>query len=238
MDVITSPINKIENRIAYNPNVVFYAKQFQEKKLLIINNFLTSDLIHDIFLPEIKNCMPMMHRVKMGSFKKSSSVGSHILSNHAPYLFALYHSIVMKNFIEKIVGASLTISPADDLHAVALYCYTESGDHIGVHYDKSFYRGKRYTVLLGLIQDSTTSKLMCYPGSNKFNRRRNPIEVYTHPGTLVIFDGDVLWHEVTPLAENETRIVLTMEYLTDARISPFNRFISNFKDRLLYFGKK
>ena len=181
MDVIASPLSEIEDRIANNSNLAFYSKQFQEKKLLIINNFVPADFIQHIFLSEVQNCIPIMHRVKVGSFKKSGSVGSHDLSHHAPHLFALYHSAVMKNFIEKIVGASLTVSPADDLHAVALYCYTEAGDHIGVHYDKSFYRGKRYTVLLGLIQDSKTSKLICYPVSNKFNRRKNPIEVFTHP---------------------------------------------------------
>ena len=61
---------------------------------------------------------------------------------------------------------------------------------------------------------------------------------YTHPGTLVVFYGDVLWHEVTPLAENEKRVILTMEYVTDPRMSWCNQFISNFKDKLLYFGKR
>jgi len=61
--------------------------------------------------------------------------------------------------------------------------------------------------------------------------------VYTHPGTLVVFDGDTLWHEVTPLAENEKRVILTLEYVTDNRMTKINRFVSHFKDRLLYFGR-
>lgn len=237
MEVAASLICDIEDRIARNPNVGFYAKQFQEKKLLIINHFLQADLIKNIFLPEIENCTPYIHRVKVGSFKKSGSVGANHLEHHAPELFSLYHSATLKHFIEQVIGEPLQLCPQDDLHRVALYHYTEAGDHIGVHYDKSFYRGKRYTVLIGMIQDSTASKLMCYPGSNKFNRRKNPIEVYTHPGTLVIFDGDSLWHEVTPLAENEKRVILTMEYVTDNRMTSINRFISQLKDQLLYFGK-
>jgi hypothetical protein len=144
----------------------------------------------------------------------------------------------MKKFVEQIVGEPLHLCPKDDPHAVALYHYTEVGDHIGVHYDKSFYRGRRYTVLLGMIQDSVSSKLVCYPGSTKLNRRKNPIEVFTHPGTLVIFDGDALWHEVTPLADNERRVILTMEFVTDSRMTTLNRVVSHLKDRLLYFGKK
>ena len=107
-----------------------------------------------------------------------------------------------------------------------------------MHYDKSFYRGHRYTVLLGMIQDSIASKLVCYPGSTKLNRRKNPMAVYTHPGTLVIFDGDSLWHEVTPLAENERGVILTMEFVTDNRMTPLNRFVSHLKDRILYFGNQ
>ena len=84
----------------------------------------------------------------------------------------------MKKFIENIVGEPLMTCPEDDPHAVALYHYTEPGDHIGVHYDKSFYKGRRYTVLLGLIQDSVESKLMCFLGANKLDRRKKP------PGSL------------------------------------------------------
>ena len=63
------------------------------------------------------------------------------------------------------------------------------------------------------------------------------MDVLTHPGTLVIFNGDSLWHEVTPLGENEKRVILTMEFVTDNKMTRWNRFISHTKDRFLYFGK-
>lgn len=238
MEAVAFPSQDIMDRILHNPNVGFYAKQFQEKKLLIINHFLPEDYVKSFFVPEVNQCLPYVHRVKVGSFKKSGSISSQLLSQHAPELYALYHSPIMKQFVENVVGEPVQLCPDDDPHAVALYYYTEPGDHIGVHYDKSFYRGRRYTVLIGLIQDSHHSKLVCYPGSHKFNRRKNPIDVYTHPGTFVVFDGDVLWHEVTPLAENERRVILTMEYVTDNRMGKISRAVSHFKDRLLYFGKK
>jgi len=40
---------------------------------------------------------------------------------------------------------------ADDPHADALYFHTRAGDHIGWHYDTSYYAGPRYTLLLGVI---------------------------------------------------------------------------------------
>ena len=229
--------NQLEKTI--NPSdIQQYTKEYQPHNLLVIKDFLSPEFVIEQLQPEVEYCTKFIHRVKVPKFKKSGSVSRHHIKQHAPKLFQLYQSETMKNFIEKIVGEELSHSPASDPHAVALYNYTEAGDRIGVHYDKSFYKGRRYTVLLGMIQDSKESKLVCYPGSNKANRKKNPIEIYTHPGTLVIFNGDMLWHEVTALGENERRVILTMEYLTDTRISKLNKLISDFKDRYLYFGKE
>lgn len=237
METLQLPLSQIEQYIANNLNNADYAIQFQKHKMLVVDHFLPSQLVQELFCPEIENCVPYIHRVNIKTFKKSGSTGSHILSQYAPNLFSLYCMPSMKLLIEKIVGEPLQYCPKNDLHAAALYHYTEPGDYIGVHYDKSFYRGRRYTVLLGLIQDSVSSNLICYPGANKLQRRKNPITVFTHPGTLVIFDGDVLWHEVTPLAANERRVILTMEFVTDPRMTVINRLLSNFKDKILYFGK-
>jgi hypothetical protein len=50
----------------------------------------------------------------------------------------------------------------------------------------------------------------------------------------VIFNGDRLWHAVTPLGEE--RIVLTMEYVTNPEMGRFKRLISTMKDALADFG--
>jgi hypothetical protein len=52
----------------------------------------------------------------------------------------------------------------------------------------------------------------------------------------VIFNGDRLWHAVTPLHAGEERIVLSMEYVTNPAMSPVKRFISTMKDAIAYFG--
>ena len=54
--------------------------------------------------------------------------------------------------------------------------------------------------------------------------------------TLVLFNGDKLWHAITPLGEGEERVSLTLEYVTNPRMSPFKRFVSNMKDSIAYFG--
>jgi hypothetical protein len=53
---------------------------------------------------------------------------------------------------------------------------------------------------------------------------------------MVIFNGDKLWHAVTPLEPGAERIMLTMEYVTNPKMGTFQRFISNMKDAIAYFG--
>jgi hypothetical protein len=56
------------------------------------------------------------------------------------------------------------------------------------------------------------------------------------PGALVFFDGDKLRHRITPLGANEMRVSLTFEYVTNPNMRPWQRFISNMKDSIAYFG--
>lgn len=234
MENILSPFtDDILNQDALND----HAKAFRQHQLLVIDNFLPFEYVTNDLIPHTEKCADFIHRVKIPNFKKSGSVSSQNLKQHARPLFDLYYSPIMKQYVESVVGEKVMVCPEDDPHAVALYYYTEPGDHIGVHYDKSFYKGKRYTVLLGLVQDSTHSQLVCYLGANKLNRRKNPMTANTNPGSLVIFNGDTLWHEVTPLGENERRVILTMEFVTNNKMSQLNRFISQTKDKFLYFGK-
>ena len=41
---------------------------------------------------------------------------------------------------------------------------------------------------------------------------------------------------ITPLAAGERRVSLTFEYVTDRRMRPWRRFVSNMKDAVAYFG--
>jgi hypothetical protein len=52
----------------------------------------------------------------------------------------------------------------------------------------------------------------------------------------VVFDGDRLWHAVSPLGDGEERIVLAMEYVTDPHMPLLGRAISAVKDSVAYFG--
>ena len=109
------------------------------------------------------------------------------------------------------------------------------GDGIGYHYDISHYRGARYTLLLG-IEDRSDARLVCEIHTKNRNRKNSRLEVKTAEGTMVFFNGDKLLHKVSPIGEGQRRIMLTMQYVTDPRMSAWRRVLSNAKDVTAYFG--
>jgi hypothetical protein len=90
-------------------------------------------------------------------------------------------------------------------------------------------------LLLGVIDDSS-----CRLDYELHTREKGAAVVSgsmkIRPGGLVLFDGDSLRHRISPAREGETRISLTFEYVTDPRMHPWWRLISNMKDAFAYFG--
>ena len=94
---------------------------------------------------------------------------------------------------------------------------------------------RRWTVLAGL-KDESSSRLLCRLHTRNPNRDVAELEVQIKPGTLVIFNGDKVYHAVSPLKKGESRYVVSMQYVTIGEMNPFMRFISNMKDAVAYFG--
>lgn len=206
----------------------------EQDEALVIESFLPK-AVTDALLAALPRVHPSVNRNYLPGHKKGGSVSRFDLDRLAPEFPALYRSRPLTDFFEALTGVDLLPCPADDPHTYALYYYTRPGDHIGWHYDTSYYRGARYTVLFGLVDRSS-----CRLEFELHRGRKDPPSEHHSiallPGTFVIFNGDRLWHRVTPAGENEERIVLTLEYLTSAKMSGFGRFVSNMKDAVAYFG--
>jgi hypothetical protein len=176
-----------------------------------------------------------VNRNYLPGHKQGGSVSRHAIDELAPVIANLYRSPALIEWLGQLAGERLHMSPHDDPHAYALYFYTRAGDHIGWHYDTSYYAGRRYTLLLGVIEESSC-RLDYQLHTRKRGRNAVSGSVQIPPGGLVFFDGDALRHRITPLGEGETRVSLTFEYLTDPRMHGWWRFVSNMKDSLAYFG--
>jgi alkylated DNA repair dioxygenase AlkB len=176
-----------------------------------------------------------VNRNYLPGHKQGGSVSRYTLDELAPFVGDLYRSPALIEWLGQLAGERLQVSPSNDPHAYALYFYTRPGDHIGWHYDTSYYAGRRYTLLIGVI-DESSCRLDYELHTREEGARVVPGSVRIRPGGLVFFDGDKLRHRISPLGENEVRVSLTFEYVTNPKMHVGWRVISNMKDAFGYFG--
>jgi hypothetical protein len=199
-----------------------------------LDDFLPATVTANL-IDEARALMGDANRNYLPGHKKGASVSRHVIDRRAPAIASLYRSKALLAFLERLCGEALLPCPADDPHAYALYYYTREGDHIGWHYDTSYYDGRRYTLLLGVIDESSCRL------EYELHTREDGADVVAGsmqipPGGLVFFDGDKLRHRITPSAAGETRVSLTFEYVTNPDMRPWKRVLSNLKDAFAYFG--
>jgi hypothetical protein len=233
-DTITAVAETVAQALARVDVEDVRARYRAQGEFVYLERWLPSALVERM-VAEVERVRPAINRNYIPRHKKGGSVSFYTLVEQAPSIVALYRDPAFIEFLATLTGQRLQPCPASDPHSCALYFYTEPGDHIGFHFDTSYYRGARYTVLLGLIERSS-SRLVCQ--LFKRDPQRTPVELQlaTHPGTLIVFNGDALWHAVTPLGEDEERVSLTLEYVTDPSMHPVKRLFSNLKDAFAYFG--
>jgi alkylated DNA repair dioxygenase AlkB len=206
----------------------------EQGAFLFLEDFLAPDVTERL-IAGVRAVQSEVNRNYLPGHKQGGSVSRHTIDRLAPFIAELYRSRALVHWLEQLCGDRLLPSPADDPHACALYFYTRPGDHIGWHYDTSYYESRRYTLLLGVIDDSSC-KLEYRMHTREADVAAVAGAVRLPPGGLVFFDGDKLHHRITPLGANEERVSLTFEYVTDPRMRPWWRFMSNMKDAVAYFG--
>ncbi|HXH84366.1 MAG TPA: 2OG-Fe(II) oxygenase [Candidatus Tectomicrobia bacterium] len=211
-----------------------YRQYWEQNEFVHLDRWLPPSLVAAM-VAEVERVRPAVNRAFIPRHKKGGSVGAWTLAGRAPTMLALYRAPSFLRLLAQLTRRAPQPCPDRDPHACALYFYTEPGDHIGFHFDTSYYRGARYTVLVGLIERSS-SRLVCHLYKNDPRRAPREVRLATEPGTVVIFNGDRLWHAITPLGEGEERVSLSLEYVTDPSMHPLKRFVSNMKDAIAYFG--
>ncbi len=205
-----------------------------QSSFVFLPEFLTHELTAQL-AAAVADVEGSVNRNYLPGHKQGGSVSRHLIDAQAPVIADLYRAPALSRWLGELAGETLQHSPADDPHAYALYFYTRVGDHIGWHYDTSYYAGRRYTLLLGVIEQSSCRL------DYELHTRRHGVErvagsVQIPPGGLVFFDGDALRHRISPAAAGDRRVSLTFEYVTDPRMHRWWRLISNMKDSFGYFG--
>jgi alkylated DNA repair dioxygenase AlkB len=210
------------------------ATYLDQDEFLVVDHFLDPEIIAE-WGRQLASVQPHLHRSFIPKHKKSGSASYESVQAHAPAIAAVYHSPALLAFLRRITGAEMQECPPTDQHRCALYAYTEEGDHMGWHYDTSYYKDRRWTLLVG-FQDNSSSRLIGKLHTRNPGHAVVDFSLQIAPGTLVLFNGDKVHHAVTPTRANEARYMVSMQFVTDGAMNPFMRFVSNMKDSIAYFG--
>ena len=224
----------ISDSLKQTDEVNLPGKYSEQDEFVIVEEFLPREVLNR-WEVELETLKPHVHRNYLPGHKRGGSVAYETVNALAPSITGVYHSASLLGFVRRLVGAEMNECPSNDPHRCALYAYTEEGDHIGWHYDTSYYKDRRWTVLAGL-KDESSSRLLCLLNTRDPDRDVVELELQIKPGMLVIFNGDKVYHAVSPLKKGESRYVVSMQYVTSGQMNPFMRFISNMKDAVAYFG--
>lgn len=206
--------------------------EFEQTHLVTVPAFLCPDDFERLSAAAI-SLSTRAERSYIPLHKKGSTVSYETLQRAAPACVALYHSPELQQYVSTVTGTSVQPTPDRDQSSLSLLCYVEAGDHIQWHYDHNFYVGRHFTVLLPLVNSGVDGGL----SQSKFQRQLSGggVASYeTQPNSLVIFEGARVRHRATPVAAGDVRIVLSMTYTTDPRISRFKEAIRRIKDTAFY----
>jgi len=173
-------------------------------------------------------------RVHIAGHKRGETVAYEQLCRLAPRVIGFYRSPLLQNCISAIVGEAVYPTPVRDQNSCSILVYGLPNDRIGWHYDHNFYNGRHFTALLSLVNEFvgttelSSARLLVRKG-------RNEVVVPTPPNTFVLFEGAYVLHRVTPLANGERRIILSMTYCTDVQTTRLKDLQRRVKD-IAYFG--
>ena len=205
-----------------------------QDEFVVMEGFLPAEILGE-WENQLPSLVSQIHRNYLPGHKKGGSVAYNAVESSAPAITAVYHSQQLLEFLQRITGAEMRECPSSDPHRCAFYAYTEEGDHMGFHYDTSYYKDRRWTLLVG-FRDDSSSRLLCHLHTKQPGHPVEKLELRMTPGMLVLFNGDKVYHAVTPVKAGETRYVVSMQFVTSVEMNPFMRFISNMKDAVGYFG--
>lgn len=213
-------------------NVDVPANEFARQHITRIGDFVTPECLN-ILRDEAESQIPLMKRTYIPTHKKGATLSYEQIHTLAPHCLAFYHHPDVQRWVSAITGVPVQPTPDQDQSSLSILCYSEPGDHINWHYDHNFYRGRHFTVLLSLVNEGPKG------GSSGTLQRQlsgGRIQDFdTRPNSLIIFEGARVRHRASAVAPGERRIILSMTYCADPRISRFKEVIRRGKDTA-FFG--
>lgn len=166
-------------------------------------------------------------RVEIPNWKAGRTISTQILQQRLPAVLEYYHSL--PSYISSIIGETVMTTPLHLPTSCAVLIYEKKGDFINWHYDVNYFKGRFFTLLIPISSDNTCTSFMYK------NKNGQSHEVKLAPGKALLFEGERVFHMASKLCDQQTRIILSMQFATDAGIKHVSKFLMRLKD-VAYIG--
>jgi len=230
-------VERTLERLVAGLDVPALTARFAEDDILILPNFLPAPLLARM-VAETRRLMPRARRSYLPFVRKGGAISHPTIVAEAPALNGFQASPALRAMFERVAdGPRLEARKPDDIHASAIYTYTERGDHIKWHYDDCGCEPKAaYSIIFGLV-DRSSSVLEAVTFLKTPGRRPVRRLIRVDPGMLIFFCGTNVWHRVTPLARGEERATFSFVYVKEnSHPHGWDKLYLQFVNTLLYFG--
>ena len=173
-------------------------------------------------------------RVHIPTHKRGTTVPYSDIRERYPEIARYYQSDFLADRISRSARIAVLPTPLHDQSSCSLLIYDRPGDRIGWHYDHNFYNGRHFTALLALVNEHHVERRLS-SSELQIETDDGAVTVPMPPNTLVLFEGAIVRHTVTPLGRDERRIILSMTFCSDPTVTPFRDLQRRFKD-IAYIG--
>lgn len=208
------------------------AREFAGERIARIEEFVSPECLARM-RDEALAVIPRMERSYIPLHKQGRTLSYEGVQRWAPQCLSFYRNSAVRDWIVAVTGIDVYETPVQDQSSLSILCYQEAGDQIQWHYDHNFYRGRHFTVLLSLVNRGAAggcsrSVLECRTAAG---RERT---VDTCENSLVVFEGARVRHRATAAAAGDLRVILSMTYCADPRISRTKELARRVKDTAFY----
>jgi hypothetical protein len=160
--------------------------------------------------------------------RKGITIPTQNIIDVSPDLISFYKNYLCKK-VSQITGLKLYPTALEFPTSCAIIIYEKEGDWINWHYDYNYYDGRFFTVLVPITHVLTCAKF-------QFKDKNNNVVDKDLTNNAICFEGNYVYHRASKLCENQKRIILSCQYVTDNSMSFINQARIKLKD-YAFIGK-
>lgn len=166
-------------------------------------------------------------RIEIPMWKAGRTINTQELMQRVPQLIQYYKHLT--STITSIINEPTYITPLHLPTSCSVLIYEKQGDFINWHYDVNYYKGRFFTLLIPLSRNNTCTSFIY----KKANMATEKIDI--NPGSAILFEGEHVFHMASKLCKDQTRVMISMQFVTNDSIRPMSRCLMWLKD-IAYIG--